>query len=103
MTKELLRRFYLKNGYADFEVLNATAELSPDRTGFFVTFAIHEGERYRLGTVTAHLADQGRDAGRPCWGRPTCMRAIGTTAMPSRRQMTQSRIMSTTAAMRSSR
>ena len=29
--KELLRRFYLKNGYADFEVKDATAELSPDR------------------------------------------------------------------------
>ena len=51
--KELLRRFYLKNGYADFEVLNATAELSPDRKGFFVTFSIKEGERYRLGSVTA--------------------------------------------------
>ncbi len=51
--KELLRRFYLKNGYADFEALNATAELSPDRKGFFVSFAIHEGERYRLGTITA--------------------------------------------------
>ena len=59
-----MRRFYLKNGYADIEVLNATAELSPDRKGFFVTFTIHEGERYRLGTVTDHLADQGRDAGR---------------------------------------
>jgi outer membrane protein insertion porin family len=51
--KELLRRFYLKNGYADFEVLNATAELSPDRKGFFVSFAIKEGERYRIGTLTA--------------------------------------------------
>jgi outer membrane protein insertion porin family len=51
--KELLRRFYLKSGYADFEVLNATAELSPDRKGFFVSFTVREGERYRLGTVTA--------------------------------------------------
>lgn len=49
--KELLRRFYLKNGYADFEVKNATAELSPDRKAFFVTFTINEGERYRVGTV----------------------------------------------------
>jgi outer membrane protein insertion porin family len=49
--KELLRRFYLKNGYADFQVLDATAELTPDHKGFFVTYAIHEGERYRLGTV----------------------------------------------------
>jgi outer membrane protein insertion porin family len=50
--KELLRRFYLKNGYADFEVLDATSELSPDHKGFFVTYTIREGERYRLGEVT---------------------------------------------------
>ena len=50
--KELMRRFYLKNGYADFEVLNATAELAPDRKGFFVTYTIREGERYHLGQTT---------------------------------------------------
>ncbi|MGE0225341.1 MAG: outer membrane protein assembly factor BamA [Acetobacteraceae bacterium] len=49
--KELLRRFYLKNGYADFQLLDATAELSPDRKSFFVTFTISEGERYRIGKV----------------------------------------------------
>ncbi len=50
--KELLRRFYLKNGYADFEVRDATAELSPDRRAFFVTFTINEGERYKIGQVS---------------------------------------------------
>lgn len=50
--KELLRRFYLKNGYADFEVKDATAELSPDRRAFFVTFTVVEGERYKVGKVT---------------------------------------------------
>ena len=49
--KELLRRFYLKNGYADFEVKDATAELSPDRKAFFVTFTLSEGERYTVGQV----------------------------------------------------
>jgi outer membrane protein insertion porin family len=49
--KELLRRFYLKNGYTDFEVRDATAELSPDRKAFFVTFTIYEGERYRVGKI----------------------------------------------------
>lgn len=52
--KELLRRFYLKNGYADFEVRDARAELSPDRQSFFVTFTISEGERYRVGKVTVN-------------------------------------------------
>ncbi len=49
--KELLRRFYLKNGYADFEVKEAVGELSPDRRAFFVTFNITEGERYKVGSV----------------------------------------------------
>jgi outer membrane protein insertion porin family len=51
--KELLRRFYLKNGYADIQVLDATAELSPDHKGFFVTYTVREGERYKLGEVSA--------------------------------------------------
>ncbi|MBK1659753.1 outer membrane protein assembly factor BamA [Paracraurococcus ruber] len=49
--RELLRRFYLRNGYADVQVTNATAELAPDRSGFFVTYAIDEGPRYRVGKV----------------------------------------------------
>ena len=50
--RELLRRFYLAHGYADFDVTNLASELSPDRKEFFVTFQIHEGERYRIGKVT---------------------------------------------------
>ncbi|WP_240048285.1 outer membrane protein assembly factor BamA [Crenalkalicoccus roseus] len=49
--RELLRRFYLRNGYADVQVTGATAELAPDRTGFFVTFTLEEGPRYRVGEV----------------------------------------------------
>lgn len=50
--KELLRRFYLKNGFADFEVTNATAVLAPDRSSFFVTFTLSEGARYTVGKVS---------------------------------------------------
>jgi len=52
--KELLRRFYLHNGYADFEVTNATAELAPDRTAFFLTFTVSEGERYKVAKVSVN-------------------------------------------------
>ena len=41
--KELLRRFYLRNGYIDFNVIDATAELSPDRKSFFITFTVQRG------------------------------------------------------------
>jgi outer membrane protein insertion porin family len=50
--EELLRRFYLKSGYADFEVRDATAELAPDRSAFFLTFSLNEGEKYTVGSVT---------------------------------------------------
>jgi outer membrane protein insertion porin family len=53
--KELLRRFYLKNGYADFQILDASAELSPDRKGFFVSFTISEGARYKVGKVAINI------------------------------------------------
>ncbi len=49
--RELLRKHYLSYGYADFRVVSAIAELSPDREGFYVTFTIEEGERYRFGTI----------------------------------------------------
>ena len=52
--KELLRRFYLKNGYADFQVTATGGELTPDRTAFFVTYTLNEGERYRISKVTVN-------------------------------------------------
>ena len=42
--KELLRRFYLKRGYADFQVTSAIAELSPDKTSFVLNYVIDEGK-----------------------------------------------------------
>jgi outer membrane protein insertion porin family len=49
--RELLRRFYLKNGYADFKVLSAVAELAPDQGSFYLTFTIDEGGRYKFGKI----------------------------------------------------
>jgi len=51
LDRELLRRFYLSEGYADFRVESAVAELTPDRKNFFVTFTVEEGDRYRFGEV----------------------------------------------------
>ncbi len=50
--RELIRRFYLEHGYADVEVTDTVAELTPDRKAFFLTFQIAEGERYRVGKVS---------------------------------------------------
>lgn len=49
--RELLRRHYLANGYADFRVVSAVAELTPDSRAFFVTFTVEEGPRYKFGKI----------------------------------------------------
>jgi len=50
--EDLLRRFYLKNGYADFRVISTTAELSEDKESFYITFTIEEGERYKVSAIS---------------------------------------------------
>lgn len=59
LDREVLRRFYLNNGFADFRVLSAVAELTPDRKDFFITFTLEEGARYAFGDigVEARLRD----------------------------------------------
>ncbi len=49
--RELLRRYYLSKGYADFRVVSAIAELTQDRDGFFITFALDEGQQYAFGKI----------------------------------------------------
>jgi len=49
--RNLLRRFYLKHGYADVRILSATAQYDPNEKGFIITFVIDEGPQYRVGKV----------------------------------------------------
>jgi outer membrane protein insertion porin family len=46
-----LRQFYLTKGYADFRVVSAVAELTPDKRDFIVTYVVEEGERYKFGDI----------------------------------------------------
>jgi outer membrane protein insertion porin family len=57
--RELLRRHYLTRGYADFRVVSAVAELTPDREDFFITFTVDEGELYNVSDskVESKIAD----------------------------------------------
>jgi outer membrane protein insertion porin family len=49
--RDLIRRFYLKNGFADVQVVAALTEYDPERKGFLVTFKIEEGQQYRVASV----------------------------------------------------
>ncbi|GGE35957.1 outer membrane protein assembly factor BamA [Marinicauda pacifica] len=57
--REQLRSFYNDRGYADFRVVSAIAELTPDQEDFFITFTMDEGERYNFGeiSVSTEIAD----------------------------------------------
>ena len=50
--REQLRKFYLKNGYADFAVISTVAELTPDAHAFILTYTIDEGPQYKFGKVS---------------------------------------------------
>ncbi|WP_405053142.1 outer membrane protein assembly factor BamA [Sphingomonas sp. BE138] len=50
--QQKLRQFYLTEGYADFRVTSAVAELTPDRKDFIITYVVEEGPRYKFGDVT---------------------------------------------------
>ena len=60
--RELLRRHYLANGYADFRVVSAVAELSRNRADFFITITVEEGERYTFGDIDVSSDLRGVDA-----------------------------------------
>nr|WP_189619800.1 outer membrane protein assembly factor BamA [Novosphingobium colocasiae] len=49
--QQKLRQFYLTEGYADFRVVSAVAELTPDKKDFIITYVVEEGKRYKFGDV----------------------------------------------------
>lgn len=60
--EELLRRFYLRNGYADFRVVSSNAELSENKESFYLTFTVEEGPRYKINSIAINSDLRGLDA-----------------------------------------
>ncbi|WP_374371701.1 outer membrane protein assembly factor BamA [Tabrizicola sp.] len=60
--KKLLTDFYLSRGYIDFQVLDASAEVSRERDATFVTFTVREGLSYDIGKVSTVSEVEGLDA-----------------------------------------
>src|SRR5262249_58477176 len=56
LDRELLRQYYLRNGYADARIVSAGAELDRDNSGFYITFVIDEGEVFKFGAVEIESA-----------------------------------------------
>ena len=50
--QQLLRQFYLRNGYVDANVVSANGKFTPTREYYSVVFNISEGEKYKFGEIT---------------------------------------------------
>ncbi len=97
--KELLRRFYLKNGYADIQITDASAELSPDRKAFFLSFTVNEGARYQgrqdRHQLPAAQPQSARISSQACSSRPGDWYdgdAVGPDRRPDRGSRPQPRL-----------
>jgi outer membrane protein insertion porin family len=59
---ELIRRYYLKNGYADFRIVSNDVTFDANGGGYVITIAVEEGEQYRVGSVSVDPRLPGVDA-----------------------------------------
>ncbi len=73
--RDLIRRYYLKHGFADVQVVAALTEYDPQRKGFMVTFKIEEGQQYRVASVNfqSSIASLDGNVARPFLA---CLRRI---------------------------
>lgn len=60
--RQLLNDFYQSRGYADFRILGVSTEYTNDRDGFYLTYQIQEGQRYKFGRITTRSEVEGVDA-----------------------------------------
>ncbi|HPF22142.1 MAG: outer membrane protein assembly factor BamA [Hyphomonas sp.] len=60
--RDKLRQFYQNNGYYDFRVTSAVAELTPDQKDFYITMTVDEGRQYDFGEVKVETALEKLDA-----------------------------------------
>ena len=50
--QQMIRQFYMRNGYVDIQVTDANGVFTPDRQYYSVTFTVDEGEKYKFGKLT---------------------------------------------------
>ncbi len=60
---ELVRRFYLRNGYADFRVVSNQTSFDAERGGYVVNITVDEGPQYKIGNVDVSSRLRDVDAG----------------------------------------
>jgi outer membrane protein insertion porin family len=49
--EEAIRKYYMKNGYADFRITNTDVQYRPDPAGYVITISMDEGAQYRVSSI----------------------------------------------------
>ncbi len=52
--KDLLKEYYFKNGYIDFNIISANSSLVKNNKDFIVNFNLSEGKRYKINNVVVN-------------------------------------------------
>jgi outer membrane protein insertion porin family len=50
--RQKLTEFYQRRGFIDFQILDVTSEFERNRSGFFLTFTVHEGLPFTFGKIS---------------------------------------------------
>ncbi|MCW2282857.1 outer membrane protein insertion porin family [Rhodoblastus acidophilus] len=59
---EIIRRYYLKNGYADFHVTGVDATYDPSQGGYVITISVEEGLPYTVSSAVVESRLRGVNA-----------------------------------------
>ena len=49
--EEAIRKYYMKNGYADFRITNTDVQYQTDPAGYIITISMDEGPQYRVSSI----------------------------------------------------
>ncbi len=52
--KDLLKEYYFKNGYIDFNIISANSSLVKNKKDFIVNFNLSEGKRYKINNIVVN-------------------------------------------------
>ena len=65
--EESIRKYYMKNGYADFRIVNTDVNYKPDVGGYVITITMEEGPQYHVSgvSVTSQIAKVSADSVKP--------------------------------------
>ena len=49
---DLIRRYYLRKGYADFQIVSTNVAFDAERGGYLIDIVVDEGQQYTVGSVS---------------------------------------------------